>query len=254
MEPQNIDQQNNNSGPTQPAKTPVITMPVAIIVAGFLIAAAVMFSNNNSATKVVADKVKAQPQAEAPQAVTSVPADVAKVRPNDVIRGNKNAEVVIIEYSDSDCPFCRRFHPTMQSIVKDYNGKVAWVYRTFPLSIHPNAEPEAIALTCTAKLGGNDSFWKYLDALENLEPAQKGTDDLLALGQKNGVSTASLKSCLSDSSIQAAVTASSTEAGTIGAQGTPFSIAVNVKTGKQQIIAGAYPEADVKTIVDSLLK
>ncbi len=84
----------------------------------------------------------------------------------DHIIGSKDAEIIVIEYSDTECPFCKRFHETMHQAVDAYDGKVAWVYRHFPLtSIHPLAESGAIASECAATLGGNDMFWKYLDAL-----------------------------------------------------------------------------------------
>lgn len=84
----------------------------------------------------------------------------------DHIIGSKDAEIIIIEYSDTECPFCKRYHEAMHQAVDAYDGKVAWVYRHFPLtSIHPLAQPGAIAAECAATLGGNDMFWKYLDAL-----------------------------------------------------------------------------------------
>lgn len=84
----------------------------------------------------------------------------------DHIWGDPNAPVKIIEYSDLQCPFCQRFHPTMQQIVTEYKGQVAWVYRHFPLEqIHPHARKEAEAAECAAELGGNNAFWVFVDAL-----------------------------------------------------------------------------------------
>lgn len=88
----------------------------------------------------------------------------AEVTELDHIRGNMDADVVIIEYSDIECPFCKRFHGTMNQVVETYGDQVAWVYRHFPLeSIHRNARPWAIESECVAEIGGNDAFWKYLD-------------------------------------------------------------------------------------------
>jgi protein-disulfide isomerase len=93
---------------------------------------------------------------------TGVPA----VRPTDHILGDINAPIVIVEYSDIDCPYCKRFEPTIEKIVTDYQGKVTRVYRHFPLdSLHPNARTKAEATECALGLGNNDIFWTYIQDL-----------------------------------------------------------------------------------------
>lgn len=82
----------------------------------------------------------------------------------DHYKGSKNAKIAIIEYSDYECPFCHRVHPTIQSLVDKYDGDVVWIYRHFPLGFHPEALPLAIGAECVAKLKGNDAFWKFTDA------------------------------------------------------------------------------------------
>jgi len=88
-----------------------------------------------------------------------------------------NAPVKIVEFSDTECPFCKRFHTTMQQVVKDSNGQVAWVYRHFPLDqLHSKARKEAEATECAAELGGNEKFWAYLNRLMEVTPANDGLD------------------------------------------------------------------------------
>ncbi len=80
--------------------------------------------------------------------------------------GSKNARYVIIEYSDFECPYCRRFHSVPKELLKNFGDKLAWVYRHIPLtSIHPNSQMEAEASECAAELGGNQGFWKYANKL-----------------------------------------------------------------------------------------
>lgn len=86
------------------------------------------------------------------------------VTASDHILGDINADILIVEYSDLECPYCARFHTTVKDIIAQYGTKVAWVYRHFPLDgIHPNARAKAEASECVASLGGNDAFWKYVD-------------------------------------------------------------------------------------------
>lgn len=91
--------------------------------------------------------------------------NIDPVSPTDHYFGSKDAEIVIIEYSDLECPYCAVFHQIVHKIVGEYNGKVAWVYRHFPLeSIHPNAMSKALTSECVSELGGGDTaFWKYVD-------------------------------------------------------------------------------------------
>lgn len=87
----------------------------------------------------------------------------------DHIKGDKDASITIIEYSDMECPYCQRFHPTMQQVINDYGDKVNWVYRHFPLtSIHPNAMNLALSSECVAELEGNDKFWEFVDSTVQL--------------------------------------------------------------------------------------
>lgn len=83
---------------------------------------------------------------------------------NDHFYGNKDAEIVIVEYADLECPYCAIAHPTIKKILKDYDGKVAWVFRHFPLSIHPDAHIKAQAAECAWEQGKDEAFFKYVDA------------------------------------------------------------------------------------------
>jgi protein-disulfide isomerase len=229
-----------------------ISIPAAILTGAMIITLAIVFVFGPK-TKVTNDT----PQA-APKDVTEVSAAIATIRPNDRIRGDiATAQVAIIEYSDSDCPYCVRFHPTLEQIYSDYNGKVAWIYRYFPLSsLHPNAVTEAVALECVAELGGNKAFNSYLDTIINvtLNPDPKSNVALTTFATAQGIDSTLFKKCIAGTTASDRVAADTDEAQKMGAQGTPFSILVNLKTGKQIIVPGAYPIEDIKKDIDSLLK
>ncbi|MFZ2149790.1 MAG: thioredoxin domain-containing protein [Minisyncoccia bacterium] len=91
-----------------------------------------------------------------------------KIRPvsaEDHVVGDLNtAKLVVVEYSDLECPFCKSFHATMHQVVEKSNGDVAWVYRHYPIpQLHPKALRAAEATECAWEQGGNKAFWKYAD-------------------------------------------------------------------------------------------
>lgn len=87
-----------------------------------------------------------------------------KMKDSDHVKGDRSAKVAFIEYSDFQCPFCQRFHPTVQQITKEYARDVAYIYRHYPLDqIHPYARPAAVASECVAEIGGEEAFWKFAD-------------------------------------------------------------------------------------------
>ncbi len=92
--------------------------------------------------------------------------DIQGIGDNDWVLGDKDAEITIIEFSDLDCPYCKRFHGTMHQVINEYDN-VNWVYRHFPLpSLHPDATRKAEASECAGDLGGNDKFWEFIDIIE----------------------------------------------------------------------------------------
>jgi len=146
-----------------------ISIPIAIVIAGALIGFSIYMSGKSASKPAVADP-------NVPQAGN---VQMAPVSANDHILGNPDAKIVIVEYSDTECPFCKRFHTTLKQIMKEYGAKgdVAWVYRSFPIpSLHPKAQKEAEALECAAELGGNTAFWKYTDRIYEITPANNGLD------------------------------------------------------------------------------
>lgn len=93
------------------------------------------------------------------------PIEKQVIASNDHIQGDvATAPATIIEYSDIDCPFCKKIHPTLQTLVDQ--GKIAWIYRHSPIpQLHPFAYIKAVAAECAVKEKGEAVFWPYLDAL-----------------------------------------------------------------------------------------
>lgn len=181
---------------------------------------------------------------------------VEKLKKEDHVRGDRNARVLLIEYSDLECPFCKSFHPTAQKITDTYKGQVAWVFRHFPLSFHANAQKEAEATECANDLAGNDGFWKYVDALFE-RTTSNGTgfalDKLVPLAKEIGLDENSFKNCLDSGKYTKHVQEDITAAGKAGVTGTPGNILLDTKTGKTKLIPGALPFDQFKTAIDAFL-
>lgn len=179
-------------------------------------------------------------------------ADQAKKIPavtdKDHIRGASDAQVYLIEYSDFQCPFCGRFHPTTQQILQEYGDKVALVYRHFPLdTLHPQARPAALASECVFEMGGADAFWKFVDTVFG---DQTTLSDIKGIASKQGYDVGS---CL-DSKKYADVVQSDYDGGSkAGVTGTPGNFVVN-KKGDAWLIPGAVPFESVKQVIDEALK
>jgi protein-disulfide isomerase len=223
-----------------------VFIPIAIVVSGLIIAGAIYLTNKQ-------------------QAANNAPTDenielaIAPVDSSDHIRGNPDAEIVIVEYSDYECPFCKGFHGTMNRIMEEYGttGKVAWIYRHFPLTqIHPDAMPAALASECVAKLGGNDKFWEYSDNIIAGSPDSLSDENLLAEATKIGINEGEYKACLASDYPKDEVAKDVKDGNEIAKVdkqfGTPYNILIS-KGGVQVPIKGNQPYATVKGIIDTVL-
>jgi protein-disulfide isomerase len=216
-------------------------VPLAIVVAGAMVAAAVYFGDGN------------QPKANNGQPATI---EVREVSDEDHYLGSRDAKLVIVEYSDTECPFCKVFHNTMKEVVNTYRDDVAWVYRHFPIpQLHALAMKEAEATECAAELGGNQAFWNYLDAVfettnsnDTLNPAE-----LPKIAASVGLDVVAFNNCLESGRHEAKVAKQMEEAVKAGARGTPYSIIIS-QDGTKTVVNGAEPLANVKQKIDALLR
>lgn len=175
----------------------------------------------------------------------------------DHIRGNPDAPIKLVEYSDYECPFCNRFHPTMQQVMEQYGDQVAWVYRHFPLtSLHPQAQISAEAAECVAKLSDNDTFWAYSDILFEEASVDGGNaltrDKLLQYATQVGVNSADVDSCLTNGETKDLVSEDAKGGSAAGVNGTPATILVT-SDGQYEMISGAQPFEQVSSVIDQYL-
>ncbi|MBI5466568.1 MAG: thioredoxin domain-containing protein [Candidatus Kerfeldbacteria bacterium] len=192
------------------------------------------------------------PSAQQPDQPAGPPAKVdIKVKDTDYVRGTKNAPVTLVEYSDLECPFCKRFHPATLQLLQEYAGKVQMVFRHFPLSFHANAQKEAEAAECVGKLGGASKFYAFVDKIFE-RTTSNGTgfalDKLGPLAREVGVAQSKFQSCLDSGEFAAKVQADIQEGSQYGVGGTPTTF-VNGTT-----VEGAVSYEQLKAAVDQALK
>ena len=180
---------------------------------------------------------------------------VKEVTGEDWIRGNAEAKITLVEYSDLECPFCKNFHETMKQVMADYGQDVRWVWRHFPLTqLHPKAVKEAEAAECAGELGGNEAFWKYIDRIFEVSPGNNGLDpaELPKIAKETGLDEGKFTACLDSGKYAQKIEAAINEASLAGAQGTPYSV---ILAGEDKIpVSGALPLSDIKSYLDSALK
>ncbi len=237
------------STPSQDTDKPQsLAVPIAIVVAGALVAFTIYSQGPSTVVPAGDNNLKAAVGG----ALTA-----KEISGEDHLRGNPDAQIKIIEFSDLECPFCKTFHKTMLQAMSEYgnDGRVAWVYRHLPLEqIHSKARAEAEASECAAKLGGNDVFWRYIDKIFEVTPSNDGLDaaQLPKIAQDLGLDRGAFEACLASGEFTKKVDGHMQDAAAAGAQGTPYSLIIT-KDGKSIPINGALPYASVKQAIDQAL-
>ncbi|MFN3198100.1 MAG: DsbA family protein [Bradymonadia bacterium] len=191
----------------------------------------------NGATKAAAPAGRKAPEPD--NKIYSV-----KVNPGDAIKGNKNAKITIVEFSDFQCPFCSRVNPTMDQIQKEYGDKVRIVFKHNPLAFHKDAP---LASQAALAAGEQGKFWEMHDMLFANQRALK-RPELEKYATELGLNMDKFKSALDSGKYKAQIDADMAQARELGARGTP-TFFVN---GKK--VRGAQPFAAFKTVIDEALK
>ncbi len=164
--------------------------------------------------------------------------------------GAKDAKVVIVEYSDFQCPFCKRGYDTIeQQVLKEYGGKVKFYFKNFPLSFHPWAEPAAVAAEC-AKMQKPDAYWKIYHALfenqQSLNP-QNVKEKAQEYLKDSGIDMTKWNDCFDNKKSLDRVKAQQAEGSGLGVTGTP-AFFINGR-----MLVGAQPYEKFKDVIDDEL-
>ena len=169
---------------------------------------------------------------------------------DEPFEGAKDAKVTIVKYSDFQCPFCKRGYDTIENeVLKQYDGKVKYYFKHYPLNFHPWAEPSAVAAEC-AKEQKPDAYWKvykgYFENQQAVNPQnvkEKGVEFL----KDSGIDMAKWNDCYDNKKTLPKVKAQMAEGAALGVTGTP-AFFVNGR-----MLVGAQPFAKFKDIIDDEL-
>ena len=236
------------------------SVPGSLILGSLIISISILLSGGVIKIKGFNGAVDSPaPQAGAPD----IPSGPVRVNlDDDPVLGDKNAPVTLVDFSDYECPFCKRhFDQTYPQLKKDYidTGKVKMVYRDLPLSFHQNAHKEAEAAECARDQGGDIVYFKYHDEIFK-RTTSNGTglalDKLPVIAKDLGLNGDVLQKCLDSEKYKAEVDKDIADAAKYGATGTP-SFFIGKSAGSEiegTILIGAQPYSAFKTIIDQQLR
>ncbi len=172
----------------------------------------------------------------------------AELRSDENFRGNKDAQITLVEYSDFECPFCSRGFTTVMELMKKYEGKIRFAYKHLPLSFHPQAMPAAQYYEAI-RLQSPEKAWQFHDAVyKNQRALQNGEGFLKAEAKKLGVDMNKLAKDVKSEAVQSRIDADMAEASKFGFQGTPGFLLNGVP------VKGAYPASHFDGIIEELKK
>lgn len=242
-----------------------LSLPASIIIAGTLIAIAIIW---------VKKPIASPTPAPTNQQLNNGQANLSNLVPistSDHIKGDPNAPIKIIEYSDPSCPYCKIFNSTMVQLMDKYgpSGKVAWIYRSFPLDkpgsrpdggiLHPNSGHESQALECAASVGGNVKFWIFEKLLYETTPSvtsetPNGLDQSLLpkMAKDSGIDQTAFTKCLASEKFKDKVEAQYTDGINIGVNGTPYSVIIT-PAGSKIPLVGARSLSTMKDAIEAIL-
>ncbi len=172
-----------------------------------------------------------------------------KSEPGTSVYGAEDAEVTIIEFSDFDCPYCKRFHDTPKSVVDSSNGRVNWVWKHFP--VHASARPLHVATECVSQQS-NRLFWIAAELIFN-EDGSRGVKPH-ELGEMLPIDQQTFEECLSSREAQVAVQEHYNFGQEAGVTGTPATFVIHNGTNQVLQLKGAVPRNQVEAAIRQLIE
>lgn len=254
------------------AKFLFTTVQGSILLASILISISILISggvikpSGNTSQKTGTSTIQAAQPTPKPVQAAAVQPDNSKPIlvsiAGDPILGDKNAKLTLVEFSDYECPFCKKaFNEVLPDLKKNYinTGKVRLIYKDLPLPFHQNAAKEAEAAQCAKDQGGDVAYFKYHDQIFT-KTSGGGTgitlDQLPILAKAINLNVAQFQKCLDSGKLKAEVDKDLAEAQKVGAGGTPtwfLGKTTSTDSIEGTIIEGAQPFSVFKAAIDQQL-
>lgn len=237
-----------------------ISVPISILIAAVIISGAILYSKSGPANEGASTAIAGSPNLAAagqPQhGLNQVSID------DDPVLGDKNAPLTIVEFSDYECPFCKRsFDQVLPELKKNYidNGKLKLVYRDFPLSFHTNAHKEAEAAECARSQGDDTTYFKFHDQIFT-QTTSNGVglalSQLPIIARGLNLNVSQFQQCLDSGKFRDEVDKDISDGTSAGVSGTPaWFIGRSSKNGviDGRFVVGAQPFSAFKAIIDEEL-
>lgn len=191
------------------------------------------------------DQAQAQPepaQGNVVAADQSIQEAIQQIRAEGHIQGNPNARYTLVEYSDLECPFCKRHHQngTAKALLERFPNDINHAFRHFPLQFHANARMAAEWLECAADINGSDAFYDMIAQIFELNSINR--DGVISAASQLGIDTTSFTECLDSGRFSQKVSNQLNEWQSLfGISGTPGNVIVDSETGRFVVVAGAFP-------------
>lgn len=148
--------------------------------------------------------------------------ETPKIKDGDLIIGNKDAKVKVIEYSDFQCPYCKQMHETIVApMLKEYGDKIAYVYRHLPLNFHAQAQNAALASECANEQGKFSAYADKLFATQEEWGGKEGTINFKNYARQLGLNSTQFNQCVDSNKYADKIAADAREAQELGISGTP---------------------------------
>jgi protein-disulfide isomerase len=239
-------------------------LSITVIIGSVLISGAILYDKLNYTNEsIIGEDNQRQVVEQQDQPKNQNKPSLAKVSiDDDAVLGNENAVLTMIEFSDFQCPYCRKFAiDTLPQIKKEYinTGKVKFVYRDFPLSFHPGAQPAGEGAECAKEQG---KFQEMHDKIfdeqqkQGQGTVQFGVDEIKKWASQIGLSVSKFNQCIESGKYKEEVKKDIADGQAVGVRGTPaFFIGESTESGiiEGEFVSGARPFSAFKEIIDRLL-